>query len=191
MIDRTRSAEQALDAATGEARALRAKLDRARAEANHDVLTGLPNRRAFEAHYDERKAAGGPMAIAICDIDHFKSINDSHGHSVGDRVLKAVAEVMRTECHSHLVARLGGEEFVMLFSGIGTSEARDLVEQARQKLGSRNLRVRETDRPIGVVTFSAGITNCAEGESRETALGRADAMLYLAKANGRNRVEVG
>ena len=188
MIERTRAAEQALQAATGEAQTLRANLDHAREEANRDALTHLPNRRAFETYFAELEAAGRPIAVAICDIDHFKTINDSHGHVVGDRVLRAVAEMMREKCDGHMVARLGGEEFVMVFDGLSLDEAHVVVEHAREAVAARKFRVRETDKPIGSLSFSAGLTACGPGESRETALGRADTLLYQAKNAGRNRV---
>ncbi|SMF61501.1 GGDEF domain-containing protein [Allosphingosinicella indica] len=189
MIARTRDAERALDEATGEAAALRDKLEEAREEASHDVLTGLPNRRAFEARYEVLAATGEPISVAICDIDLFKSINDSHGHAVGDRVLKAVAGDMRDTCEGHFVGRLGGEEFVILIAGMKHEAACALVDAARLAVADRKFRVRETDRPIGTVTFSAGVARRGMDEPRETALGRADALLYRAKENGRNRIE--
>src|SRR3546814_11717130 len=97
MIERTRAAEGRLEAATGEAKTLRARLASAEEEARRDPLTGLPNRRAFGDRYAALSDEGTPFAVALCDIDRFKHINDSHGHAVGDRVLQTVAAIRSEE----------------------------------------------------------------------------------------------
>ncbi len=189
MITRTRAAEAQLDVAREEASALRQRLAEVQEEARRDPLTRLPNRRAFEDRLAQLIAAGGVASIAICDIDLFKSINDSHGHSVGDRVLKMVADVLATNCGQHMVARIGGEEFVVLFDGLEPAAAASLLEQARTELAARRFRVRGTDDPLGQVTFSAGVARCAE-DGEEPPLKRADDLLYKAKKSGRNRIFV-
>jgi diguanylate cyclase len=190
MIERTRVAEAQLAETTREAQALRMKLASAKEEALSDWLTGLPNRRAFEDRYQELSEAGTAACLAICDVDHFKSINDSHGHAVGDRVLSAVAHSLQRHCGGHMVARLGGEEFVILFEGIDAGEAARIVDNAREELAAKRFRARDTDAPIGSVTFSAGLVAGSIGESQERILKRADTMMYRAKQNGRNRVEI-
>jgi diguanylate cyclase len=191
MIERTRIAETRLAETTREAQALRMKLASAKEEALSDWLTGLPNRRAFEDRYRELSQAGAAISIALCDVDHFKSINDSHGHAVGDRVLSAVAHSLQRHCNGHMVARLGGEEFVILFEGIDAPAATQIVEDAREELAGKRFRARDTDAPIGTVTFSAGIVSARMGEAQETLLKRVDTLMYRAKQNGRNRVETG
>jgi diguanylate cyclase len=190
MIERTRLAEAQLAETTREAQALRMKLASAKEEALSDWLTGLPNRRAFEDRYRELIEAGTPVSLAICDVDHFKTINDSHGHAVGDRVLSAVAHSLQRHCEGHMVARLGGEEFVILFEQVDAAKAGQIVDSAREDLAAKRFRARDTDAPIGSVTFSAGVVAGARGESQEHILKRADTMMYRAKQNGRNVVEI-
>lgn len=187
MLERTRASEAQLEAARNEARALRERLAQAEDEARRDPLTKLPNRRAFEDRLSRILADGGNASLAVCDIDSFKAINDSHGHPVGDRVLRMVADILKNNCGPHLVARLGGEEFVVLFEGLEPEPAGAMLDQAREDLCSRNFRVRDTDAPIGRITFSAGVARCA-AQDGEAPLKRADDLLYRAKNGGRNQV---
>lgn len=159
--------------------------------AMEDPLTGLLNRRGFEeaALRQIAKAKGRCFSVAVCDIDHFKSINDSCGHVDGDVVLVKVAELLR----EHLrrcdeVARFGGEEFVMLLSDAHRDDALLLIERLRRvieqtQFGGENLRYRR-------VTASFGVAEYRAGEGLEDAIRRADEMLYAAKRNGRNQALV-
>ncbi len=185
MAERTAMMERKLAETAKETERLRMDLDAARDDASRDALTNLPNRRAVERQIEKLGRAAEEMAVAFCDIDHFKSINDRFGHAVGDRVLKAVAETLSETMDPHIVARFGGEEFVVLLPGISADEAFRLVEQAREAVAQRNFRVRETDQLIGTVTFSAGVAQ-AKGDPEE-ALRVADKSLYEAKNSGRNR----
>lgn len=182
MIERTKAAERQLTAARDEARALRVQLAEADEEARRDTLTGLPNRRAFEERLADYERQGVSVSVAICDVDHFKRVNDTYGHAVGDRVLKLVADILDQHCGQHMVARLGGEEFVVLFDGLAPAEAARHLDAARAYLATKHFKVRETDEPLGKITFSAGVAIGAD------ALGRADALLYQAKDGGRNQV---
>lgn len=188
MLERTKVAERQLAQAREEAQRLREQLAEAEEEARSDPLTELPNRRAFEDRLAKVLETGQSHSIALCDIDRFKVINDSHGHSVGDRVLKMVAEVLEGSCGGHLVARFGGEEFVVLFEELDAAAAAELLDEARLDLAARNFRVRETDEPLGRVTFSAGIAWSGAGGMCDGLLQRADALLYQAKNGGRNQV---
>ena len=191
MLDRVRNAESRLEAATHEASELRAKLEEARDNARRDPLTDLPNRRAFEEAFEAQSAKGAALCIAVCDVDHFKSVNDRFGHAVGDRVLKAIADALTATCGAHLVARYGGEEFAILFAGVDRITALDTLELARKAVAAKRYRLRESDQPLGAVTFSAGLTAAVAGECLGTVFGRADKLLYVAKHNGRNQLQIG
>jgi len=193
MVEKTREVETRMRESQKNTRLLQKNLESARKAAEQDHLTGLPNRRAFEATLkelaQEARDAGEPLALAFCDIDHFKMINDTHGHETGDRVLKFVGallnEVSNDHCH---VARHGGEEFVMLFRGRTAAEACVIVDTAREDLSTRNLVNRANGQRMERITFSAGVADvCAYADGR-AALKAADAALYRAKESGRNRV---
>jgi diguanylate cyclase len=187
MAERTKEAEAELTAARDEAETLKVKLAEAGEEARSDPLTRLPNRRAFEEKLADVARDGIAASLAICDIDHFKRINDSYGHAVGDRVLRLVADLLDANCPGHFVARLGGEEFVVLFEGMDAAESALVLDEARVTLAAKHFRLRETDAPIGQITFSAGIA-CGEGPGGEPPLHRADVLLYEAKNGGRNQI---
>ena len=188
MLDRVQSAETRLAAATHEAEELRLKLEEARSNARCDPLTDLPNRRAFEESFAKHMQAGDAVCLAVCDVDRFKRVNDRFGHSVGDRVLKAIAEALTTACPGHMVARYGGEEFTVLFVGTTLDDAYATLERARDVVADKRYRLRESDEPLGAVTFSAGITEAKPGEFLGSVFGRADKLLYTAKDNGRNQI---
>ncbi|OWK28941.1 diguanylate cyclase VdcA [Sphingomonas mucosissima] len=185
MIDRAHAAERRMAAAEQEAEALRSALDEAHGTARRDPLTELANRRAFDEAY-AGLPPGTPIALALCDIDHFKRVNDEFGHAVGDRVLRAVGATIAGECASAVVARYGGEEFALLFVGVDSDAAIALVDRARSAVAARRFRSRATDAPIGVVTISGGVAAGTSDEPREALYARADAALYRAKAAGRN-----
>ena len=193
MIERTRQMEAGMRKSEDEASALRQSLARAQRDARIDFLTGLPNRRAFEdvleRQYREAQAAIDPLSVAFCDIDHFKRVNDGHGHETGDRVIQAIAHVLarisNENCH---VARHGGEEFVMLFRGMPISEVHRLLDEARQQLADRSFVNRKTDEPIGGITFSGGVADVFGYPDPRAALAAADAALYRAKHGGRNQI---
>jgi diguanylate cyclase (GGDEF)-like protein len=162
--------------------------DRLQALAAQDPLTGVLNRRGF----DEAVAALAPgvaLAIVICDIDHFKRVNDRFGHAVGDLVLQKVAETLTNRAQSHpaaLLARFGGEEFVVALPGADLHEARAWAEKTRDLLGGA--RAPGPEGPIAV-TASFGVAAAAHFDADVAALiARADAALYGAKNGGRNRV---
>ncbi len=188
MTARVRDAEARLASATAEADALRTELAHAQEEARRDPLTSLPNRLAFEEAYARADAAAGPVCLAVADIDHFKQINDRHGHGVGDRVLAAIARGLADACPGQLVTRHGGEEFALLLTGPDLSGATALVEAARAALAERRFRDRETGEPLGRITLSAGVVALGAEEPIGDALARADRLLYAAKADGRDRV---
>lgn len=193
MMHRTREIEHNLNESEQRAKDLQHSLDEARRVADEDHLTGLPNRRAFEAMLDKEIAvaqeAGESLCVAFVDIDHFKRINDTHGHAAGDRVLKVVADTLSrisdARCH---VARHGGEEFAVLFRALGPEKARDRLDHAREEISERRLVNRATDMPFGRITFSGGIADVFAYASKSDALRAADEALYAAKQSGRNQI---
>lgn len=193
MLKRTRGIEQQMLRSEAQTRALKRRLDEARRSAEEDHLTGLPNRRAFETRFAQEfrdaRAAAEALSVAFCDIDHFKKVNDSHGHDAGDRVLKLVAEclsrISNDRCH---VARHGGEEFVLLFRDCTAEQALERLDKLREQLAERRLVNRATEVPFGQITFSGGIADVFACGDPRTALKAADAALYRAKQDGRNRI---
>lgn len=193
MLERTQKLEGDMRRSEKEVTSLRNRLARARRDADLDHLTGLPNRRAFELvlarEYREAQAKLDTLSIAICDIDQFKMINDRHGHDTGDRVIRTIAEALarisNDKCH---VARHGGEEFVLLFRGVAMDEVKERLDGIREVCAQRHLINRETDDPIGYVTFSGGVANVFAFPEPRAALAAADQALYQAKAQGRNQI---
>lgn len=154
------------------------------AKATTDPLTGLFNRRALDARLAILLDQQAPFALAIADIDHFKKINDTYGHEVGDRALKVVASTFKQTVRRHdLVCRFGGEEFVLLLVGMDIESGTELVERIRSELP------RQTTRGgVPAFTISAGVVDHQDATDGETLLRVADALLYEAKASGRDRV---
>ncbi|OAS24805.1 GGDEF domain-containing protein [Methylobacterium platani] len=156
--------------------------------AHTDLLTGLFNRRKLDdalAEAAERAQAGeGPLSLIIGDVDNFKSVNDRHGHKVGDQVLVAFAGLLRDAVRpSDILGRWGGEEFMLLCPGTDLAAATAVAERLR-------LRAEATALPeVGPRTCSFGVATLAPGESTDGLVARADAALYRCKRNGRNRVE--
>lgn len=159
--------------------------------AYRDYLTGLPNRRGFFADGPYRLAqarmAGLPVAVAMLDIDHFKSINDTYGHEAGDEALCHVATLLGAAFPAPLIARLGGEEFGILLSGTEADNAFALLDEFRATLERMLL---ESAGASIRMTASIGLANATSsiGEDLDFLLSAADARLYAAKAAGRNRV---
>lgn len=196
MLARMAEVEAAMARSELEIDRLRDNLAQARTEADVDHLTRLPNRRAFErrlaAAAIEARAAGKPLSIAFCDVDHFKKVNDRHGHAAGDRVLCALAaSFAQMAGEACFTARHGGEEFVLLFAGLGREAAKARLDAIRRALAARVLMNRDTGQPFGKITFSGGVAEVTDDTDTRSALARADAALYLAKQQGRNRIELG
>ncbi|HLD68853.1 MAG TPA: histidine kinase N-terminal 7TM domain-containing protein [Pseudomonas sp.] len=158
-----------------------------------DPLTGLYNRRYlddfFARELSRAQRQRSPLALALIDLDHFKWLNDQHGHLVGDDVLKSVAQHLRNSLRSSdAVFRIGGEEFLLILPGAHADEARCRLESLCRELASSPLPSRGGDQ---VVTLSAGVAIWpAQGDSLDELLHAADVALYQAKREGRNRVAV-
>jgi diguanylate cyclase len=157
-----------------------------------DELTGLPNRRAFVQRLDQElsrsQRSGQPLAMVLLDIDHFKKINDRHGHYIGDMILRSYARSMVREIRQHdLLARYGGEEFVLLLPETLLDDARNAMDKLARRIRREPLDA--GGRHIDLPTFSAGIACLRSGESATNLINRADQSLYRAKHLGRNRIE--
>jgi len=170
--------------------ARRAAYEQLRLDATHDPLTGLYNRRQLLAELEQQVAAAQryqyPLSFCFCDLDHFKQINDTHGHPTGDRVLRAVAEMLRRHLRvGDIAGRYGGDEFCVIFPHTEVARAVRVAERIRRSLeataftdsSGRHFRVSAT----------FGAADRAEGSSADTLIERADAALYAAKREGRNR----
>jgi two-component system cell cycle response regulator len=166
---------------------LRAELDRSLELAVTDSLTGLRNRRYALRHLDGLMRSTGATAFLI-DIDRFKSINDRLGHPVGDLVLREVAERLRAHVRaSDVVARLGGEEFLVIAVGTIGDLARIVGERLRQVVAETPVRAGGNEVPV---TISVGVAEGVAGSSGDSLMQRADEALYRAKQGGRDRVEL-
>jgi diguanylate cyclase (GGDEF)-like protein len=151
-----------------------------------DELTGVPNRRQVLSRLGSLLASGTGCSVLIVDIDHFKTINDQHGHLVGDDILRAVSAALRTVAHEPIaLGRLGGEEFLIASPEASEIAARRLAERLLSSVRSLDL-ARHV--PGGRVTISIGLTVAAPGDTVTHLLRRADDALYAAKANGRDCV---
>jgi len=167
-------------------------LEQIRQLATHDDLTGLLNRRAMldRMQLEQRRSlrSGSPLLIAQLDIDHFKVVNDTHGHAAGDLVLQSFADTVRRNVRdTDVLARWGGEEFVLLLCDTPAADAVALMERLRQAVQAMQVPVPQGDGSI-TVTVSIGLARHTPADSLAGTLERADQALYAAKAGGRNRV---
>ena len=165
-----------------------------REQAVRDPLTGLFNRRYLDETLPREisrcQRTGEPLVAAMLDLDHFKRLNDVYGHEAGDNVLRAIGELLRrTLRNSDLACRYGGEELTIILPGASLEDARARVESLRQMVMRTPVRYRDGELPR--VTVSAGLAAAMQPQTDAASLlSRADAALYLAKAQGRNRVVV-
>jgi len=178
-----------LDTFQSEVSTLHRKLEQAREAAIQDALTGLPNRMAYDERIQEEieraRRYQRPLSLAIIDVDFFKKINDKFGHPAGDKVLKILAEVFKKRTRdSDFVARMGGEEFMLVLTETSADDALIVTDKLRGVIEQANFHFRDTAVPV---TVSCGITDYSEGDSVEELYSRADEALYEAKEGGRNR----
>jgi len=174
-------------------RALESELRRLSEEVSTDVLTEVANRRglmqAFEVETARLERQGGELAIGLLDIDNFKKLNDTLGHAAGDVALKSLAGHVQKQLRAvDIVARFGGEEFVVMLPGVVVGEAQSTLTRLQRTL-SASLFMHDGREVF--VTFSAGVTRYRPGEALEAALERADEALYEAKRTGKNRTCIG
>jgi len=189
--------QQQVAASHDEISQLRSDLDRARSEALLDPLTGILNRKGFDerlqALIDQPAESGQSHCLVMLDIDHFKKVNDTHGHVMGDRVIQGVGAVLRSSISDgkHAAARYGGEEFALLLGGSSIDDGAKLAEAVRLRTKAMKIRHRNTQDVLFSVTISGGVASMQPGDDASTLTARADAPLYASKRAGRDRVSLG
>jgi diguanylate cyclase len=172
---------------------LRQNLSHAEETVLQDPLTGIGNRRRFDVSMQRAIVESGesrkPLSLVMCDIDHFKRVNDLFGHQVGDEIIKMFARVIESNIRDgDTVIRYGGEEFAIILPTADQDAARAIAERIRQQFESKKVTIRETNQKVGQLTASFGVAQFRPGDGVEILVQRADAKLYEAKSAGRNRV---
>lgn len=186
--------QQKVSISQDEINRLRSDLERARDDALLDAMTGILNRRGFERRIEsllaEKPADGTSHCLVMLDIDHFKKVNDTHGHLMGDRVIKAVGDILRTSVTqaAHAAARYGGEEFALLLPQTSLDDSIQLAEAVRARTKAMKIRNRTTQEVLLTVTISGGVAEMKPDDDATSLISRADAALYEAKKLGRDRV---
>lgn len=193
MVEVNRQLEERLETSSSEIARLREDLDQLKREATTDALTGLANRKLFDVALREAALEAEEdrkfVSLLMIDIDFFKQFNDTHGHMLGDQVLKLVARTISDSVKGKdTAARYGGEEFAIILPETKLKDAVAVAENIRRLVASRKVLNRRTGQVLGQVTLSAGVAEYEFGETLGAFLHRADEALYLSKRQGRNRV---
>jgi len=184
---------QQLEQSTSEIRTLRGNLESVKIEATTDALTEIGNRKFFDIRLremaEESKMTGEEVSLLLFDIDHFKAFNDTHGHQVGDQVLRLVARTLKDGVKGRdVVARYGGEEFAIILSSAGQRDALKIADQIRKSVTQMRLVRKRSGEVIATISISAGVAFYRSGEPLDALIERSDTALYRAKAAGRNQV---
>lgn len=200
LVEETRSAiaekhayQQKLGSTRDEIEQLRSTLAALQCESQTDALTGLANRKQFDLALGvavrNAKESAEPLTLLMCDIDHFKAINDTWGHPIGDDVLRLIGGMVRNVARARdVAARYGGEEFAMVLPDTSLQAAAAIAERLRLSIQSREVVQRSTGARLGRITVSIGLAEWQAGDSERALVERADACLYAAKKAGRNRI---
>jgi diguanylate cyclase len=192
MEERTKTLEGELQRSSQQVTELRTKLDSVRKESLTDPLTGIANRKAFDAAVVQagpQIAEGENVSLLMCDIDHFKKFNDTWGHQTGDQVLRLVANCLSDNVKGRdTAARYGGEEFVVMLRGTALGDATKIADQIRLMVETKKLVKKSTGDVLGSITISIGVAQFRRDEEVDSVIRRADACLYGAKHHGRNQV---
>lgn len=187
--------KQQLEMSQSQIEALRFNLAEAEEVGLKDPLTGVCNRRALDINLQqsitEATSLKRPLCLLMCDLDHFKKLNDTYGHPVGDEILKVFAHILGENVRQgDTVARYGGEEFAIVLTRCDTSTAARIAERMRLDISSRKLALNRNGQIISNITASFGVAQFLSGDTPETLIQRADAKLYEAKNGGRNRIVI-
>jgi diguanylate cyclase len=193
MRETNKALEDRLTLSKTEISNLQHSLEAIRAESLTDPLTGLGNRKYFdrsiESAVQNALANGEPLSLLMFDIDHFKSFNDSYGHLTGDQVLRLVGmSLKQTIKGQDITARYGGEEFAVVLPNTALRQALTVADHIRRAIMAKELKKKSTGEILGRVTISVGVSILKPGDDTDSLIERADACLYAAKRNGRNRV---
>jgi diguanylate cyclase len=193
MRDTNKALEERLTLSKSEISNLQQSLEAIRAESLTDPLTGLGNRKYFDRSIEmavhAALANGEPLSLLMFDIDHFKSFNDSYGHLTGDQVLRLVGlSLKQTIKGQDITARYGGEEFAVVLPNTALRQALTVADHIRRAVMSKELKKKSTGEILGRVTISVGVSMLKPDDDTDSLIERADACLYAAKRNGRNRV---
>ncbi len=193
MREANKALEERLALSRAEIGNLQQSLEAIRAESLTDPLTGLGNRKYFDrmikTAIQSSLSTGEPLSLLMFDIDHFKSFNDSYGHLTGDQVLRLVGMSLKHAVKKQdITARYGGEEFAILLPNAALRQALMVADQIRHRVMDKELKKKSTGEILGRVTISVGISLLKPDDDTDTLIERADACLYAAKRNGRNRV---
>ena len=193
MQDDQRKLEAQFDTSKSQINQLREEMQKVITASLTDPLTGIANRKSLQQSLQkaiEAAAANGePLSVVMGDIDHFKRFNDAWGHLVGDQVLRLVALTLKNNVRAHdIVARYGGEEFAVVLPNAPLKAAYAVADNVRRMLMSREIVNRSTGQDMGRVTVSFGVASAQPDDTIDSLVARADACLYAAKCNGRNRV---
>lgn len=195
MSQQNQRLQEQLQQTTNQLTEMRQKLDVVHKESQIDPLTEVGNRKFFDREIEHAVAEAvrenNPLTLLMIDIDHFKKFNDSFGHQIGDQVLKLVARTLVENLKGRdIIARYGGEEFVILLPNTKAEDAEKVGNQLRASLGSKQLKRRSTNETLGTITVSIGASQYYVGEELDSFIHRADAAMYRAKQEGRNRVVI-
>jgi diguanylate cyclase len=195
MKEATQALEKDVKLSQQEIHRLKDELTRTRDDSLKDALTGVLNRKGFDQKLADMLrqplSEGRTHGLLMLDIDHFKSVNDTHGHVMGDRVLQALGEVLRTLVSSEdgcTVARYGGEEFAIMMPNTQLAQCLSLAEKVRSHTRAMKIRDRRTKEVVLTVTISGGVAGMHEGDDAQALVSRADRALYRSKQNGRDRI---
>lgn len=188
-----RSLEARLNASASQVQRLRQSLAEVKQDATTDTLTGLINRRGFEARLRRamarHKSDNTPVCLLIADVDRFKMFNDTYGHKTGDLVLRLVGRLLADNVKGKdTAARFGGEEFALILTGADEQAGGKVAEQIRAALDGKRLINRGSGQHLTGVTMSIGVAELRSNERSASLIERADAALYQAKNSGRNKV---
>lgn len=178
----------ALADAQKEIEQLREQLEESQQEALYDALTGLCNRRFFDEELAAQAMKPG-LCLILVDLDHFKKVNDNHGHVMGDLVLKATAKKLQAVCREGAQAfRFGGEEFVVIVPNANLAKARQMAESMRRAIEKIGVKDKRSGEVLGGITASFGVAQLEKGMNPLALVEKTDKLLYQAKDLGRNRV---